>query len=166
MTGDKSTIRFTSFPRTEPPPEFVGSIVDVFKKHEATIGTTHLEKGLTSVDVLAVIHDDLAERGFLVEMGKKKDQKIRRPVFFGENGVPELQYEVDAYHPKWMCGMEVEAGRAWMGNAVYRDLVQAMVLVQVDVLVLAVANEYKYKTGGRVAVSHDNPIGPEVFRVC
>jgi hypothetical protein len=32
-------IRFTSFPRTEPPPEFVGSIVEVFRKHEAKIGS-------------------------------------------------------------------------------------------------------------------------------
>jgi hypothetical protein len=32
----------------------------------------------------------------------------------------------------------VEAGRAWMGNAIYRDLLQALVMVQVDHLILAV----------------------------
>lgn len=42
-----------------------------------------------------------------------------------------------------------------MGNAVYRDLVQAMVMVQVDTLVLAVPNEYKYKSAGRNAASKD-----------
>lgn len=42
-----------------------------------------------------------------------------------------------------------------MGNAVYRDLILASVMVDVDHLVLAVANGYRYKTGGRVAVSHD-----------
>jgi hypothetical protein len=76
-------------------------------------------------------------------------------VFYGENGVPELRYHIDAYHPVWKCGLEVEAGRGWMGNAVYRDLVQALVMVQVDHLILAVANQYKYKTGGRSAISHD-----------
>ena len=36
-----------------------------------------------------------------------------------------------------------------MGNAVYRDQIQAMVMVQVDRLVLALPNVYKYKTGGK-----------------
>jgi len=30
-----------------------------------------------------------------------------------------------------------------MGNAIYRDLIQALVMVQVDHLVLAVSNIYK-----------------------
>jgi hypothetical protein len=53
-------------------------------------------------------------------------------VFFGENGQPALKYEVDAYHPEWKAGLEIEAGRAVMGNAIYRDLVQALVMVEVD----------------------------------
>jgi len=76
-------------------------------------------------------------------------------VFFGENGEPTLKYEVDAYHPKWRCGLEVEAGRAWMGNAVYRDLIQALVMVEVDSLILAVSNTYKFKSGNRDTVSAD-----------
>lgn len=51
--------------------------------------------------------------------------------------------------------MEIEAGRALMGNAVYRDLIQALVMVQVDTLYLAVPNAYKYKTSGRPSVSND-----------
>lgn len=42
-----------------------------------------------------------------------------------------------------------------MGNAVYRDLVQAAVMVGVEHLCLAVANVYKYQTGGRPASSRD-----------
>jgi hypothetical protein len=42
-----------------------------------------------------------------------------------------------------------------MGNAVYRDLVQALVMVNVDHLVLAVANSYKYQSGGRSVSSTD-----------
>ena len=49
----------------------------------------------------------------------------------------------------------MEAGRAWMGNAVYRDLIQAMVMVQVDHLILAVPNIYKYQSGGKAARSTD-----------
>lgn len=71
-----------------------------------------------------------------VEASKRKVDKLERPVFFGENGIPTLRYEIDAYHPEWKCGLEIEAGRGWMGNAVYRDLVQAAVMVGVEYLCL------------------------------
>jgi hypothetical protein len=51
--------------------------------------------------------------------------------------------------------LEIEAGRAGMGNAIYRDLIQALVMVQVDHLVLAVSNVYKYQSGGKAASSTD-----------
>lgn len=150
-----STIRYICFPRTEPPPDFARKIAEVFRGYENSIETVHLVKGLTSDGVLKVIRDDLVSLGFEVEKGKRKGQKIERPVFFGEDGQPELRYEVDAFHSEWRCGLEVEAGRAWMGNAVYRDLIQALVMVQLDTLFLAVPNAYKYKTGGRLATSND-----------
>ena len=42
-----------------------------------------------------------------------------------------------------------------MGNAVYRDLIQASVMVQVKYLALAVPNAYKYKNAGKTTVSQD-----------
>lgn len=150
-----STIRYMSFPLTEPPPEFAKEIVSVFRKHESRIGTMHLKKGLASNEVLMAIRDDLVMLGFEVEASKIKADKIQRPVFFGENGQPTLMYEIDAYHPIWRCGFEVEAGRAWMGNAIYRDLIQGLVMVQVDTLVLAVPNAYRYLTGGREIINQD-----------
>lgn len=152
---NKSTVRFMSFPKTEPPPFFASSIADVFINHENQIGTQILKKGLTSNEVLTIIRDDLVSLGFQVESSKQKVDKIERPVFFGESGKPTLKYEIDAYHSEWRCGFEVEAGRAWMGNAIYRDLIQGLVMVQVEILVLAVPNGYKYKSGGRDAVSSD-----------
>ena len=151
----KTTIRFSSFPRTEPPPSFATELARVFESHERAISTVALKKGLTSNEVLGVIRDDLVALGFQVEAGKQRADKIQRPVFFGENGEPALNYEIDAYHPVWRCGLEVEAGRAWMGNAVYRDLVQGLVMVQVDTLALAVPNAYKYQSGGRTVASSD-----------
>ncbi len=148
-------IRFASFPRTEAAPDFISSVVGVFQSHLSTIGTVELKKGLTSDQVLSVLCGDLMALGFDVETGKKANQKIRRPVFFGENGRPDLRYEIDAYHPEWSCGLEVEAGRAWMGNAVYRDLIQALVMVQLDHLVLAVPQTYKYLTSKRPTSSRD-----------
>lgn len=147
--------RYTSFPRTEPPQSFVEQVVGVFRHHEARIGTVGRSKGLTSDEVLAVLRPDLVSLGFGVEAGKRAEDKIARPVFFGENGEPTLRYEIDAYHSGWRCGLEVEAGRAWMGGAIYRDLVQALVMVEVDTLMLAVPNTYKFKSGGRQTESRD-----------
>lgn len=148
-------MRYICFPRTNPPPHFAPTVAAIFHKYEQQIGTIHLEKGLTSDQVLAIIRDDLVDLGFEVESGKRKADKIERPVFFGENGQPTLRYEIDAYHKEWKCGFEVEAGRAVMGNAIYRDLIQALVMVQVGVLILAVPNTYKYRSSGRPIVSYD-----------
>ena len=128
----KSLIRFSTFPRTEPPAAFVKNIVGAFQAHEGEISTERLEKGLTSDEVLSVVRDDLVSLGFEVEAGKRKVEKIERPVLFGEDGEATVRYEIDAYQPEWRCGLEVEAGRGWMGNAVYRDLILASVMVDVD----------------------------------
>jgi hypothetical protein len=149
-----STLRFSSFPRTEPPPAFTETIVNVFQAHEPLICTMTLEKGLTSDAVLAQLRPGLSSLGFTVE-DERSRVKIKRPVFFGENGAPDLQYEIDAFHVEWHCGLEIEAGRAWMGNAVYRDLIQALVMVDLECLVLAVPNRYRYKSGGQATLSKD-----------
>ena len=140
----KMKIKYSTFPRTETPPGFVEEIVNVFREHESEISTLDLEKGLTSDEALKILSDDLISIGFAVEVSKKKKDKIARPVFYGENGIPTVKYEVDGYHTEWKCGIEIEAGRAWKGNAVYRDLIQAIVMVEVDYLCLAVPNTYKY----------------------
>lgn len=150
-----SKVRFSSFPRTEPPPHFTTPIVNVFQSHEPLICTLTLKKGLTSDAVLSRLRSDLSQLGFAVELAKTSAAKIKRPVFFGENGSPYLQYEIDAFHADWRCGLEIEAGRAWKGNAVYRDMIQALVMVELDCLVLAVPNGYRYRSSGRSIVSKD-----------
>lgn len=148
-----SRVRFFSFPRTQAPPPFVLSLVQIFRRHEPKISTESLEKGLESDPVLRLLASDLSAMGFDVETGKERGRKIERPVFYGESGEPSLRYEIDAYHPEWKCGLEVEAGRAILGNAVFRDLFQAMVMTDVNHLCLAVPNIYKYKSGGRSLAS-------------
>ena len=39
-----SDIRYRSYPRTEPPPPFVGQIIGVFERYEAEIGTPPAEE--------------------------------------------------------------------------------------------------------------------------
>jgi hypothetical protein len=150
-----STVRFSTFPRTESPPHFLADIVAIFERHHDAIATTKLTKGLTSDAVLKNLRADLVGLGFKVEASKHDANKIKRPVFFCENALPSLQYQIDAWHPEWRAGLEIEAGRAWMGNAVYRDLVQALVMVDLNYLVLAVPNVYRYMSSGKSVASND-----------
>jgi hypothetical protein len=148
-------IRFSTYPRTEAPPKFAKHIVDVFRSHEARISTIALPKGLKSDEVLGVVANDLMSLGFAVETGKSKEEKVVRPVFFGEDGAAELTYQVDGFHDEWRCGIEIEAGRASMGNAIYRDLIQASLMVDLEHLCLAVPMSYKFQSGGKTSVSRD-----------
>jgi hypothetical protein len=111
-----------------------------------------LDKGLESDEVLRALCDDLKQLGFQVEESKSAASKLGRPVFYGEGGQPTLRYEIDGYHPEWRCGLEVEAGRAILANAIFRDLFQAMVMVDVDHLCLAVPIMYKHRSGGKAKV--------------
>ena len=61
-----STIRFSTYPRTEPPPGFVDDVMAVFRQHEKEIATEVNDKGLKSDDVLAVLGPDLKTLGFQV----------------------------------------------------------------------------------------------------
>ena len=67
--------------------------------------------------------------GFDVEQGKQKAGKLPRPVFFGDEGTYLRTYEIDAFEPRYGIALEVEAGRATMGNAIYRDLIQGSLMV-------------------------------------
>ena len=141
-------IRFKSFPRTEPPPPFVGLVHKAFVKNEDHIGTRVLDKSLKSDQVLEIVAGDLMQLGFEVERGKRKSEKISVPVLYGELGNPDLRYEVDAFNESFSCGIEVEAGRSLSGgNAIYRDLFQAMVMSRVKHMIIAVPNLYRSKPG-------------------
>lgn len=111
---------------------------------------THATR-MESNDVLAVLAPDLAKLNFAVETGKKKIGKLPRPVFFGDEGTYLRTYEIDAFEPDDGIALEVEAGRATMGNAVYRDLIQGSLMVDARYLAIAVPVEYRYKSGPRIA---------------
>lgn len=119
-----SEIQHFCYPRSKTPPEYASEIIAAFCTHQEEICTESLKDGLKSDEVLAQLRSELERAGFDVELEKSQDEEIHRPVLFGENGKPELRYEVDAYHEEWRCGLEVEAGRAWKGNAIYRGLIQ------------------------------------------
>lgn len=142
------------FPRSEVPPDWVGPVTVAFKKVRAEIDSSVVQ-GLKSDGVLGQLADGLVELGFEVESGKQKADRIRRPVLYGNRGSERVSYEIDAWHDEFGIVVEVEAGRAMMGNAVYRDLVRASLIVGARFLVLAVMSEYRYRSGARKSRSRD-----------
>lgn len=140
------------FPAYTPPPDWVLPVVGVFSaaQNEIDSAVAHAKR-MESDAVLGVIAPGLTELGFAVEQGKKKDGKLPRPVFFGDEGKVVRNYEIDAFSAEHGIALEVEAGRATMGNAIYRDLIQAALMVDARFLVLGVPVEYRYKTGTRTA---------------
>jgi hypothetical protein len=135
------------YPPRSRPPAWVQPVVTVFTGAKDAINSA--EKSTTSDKALAALRPGLEALEFEVEAGKKKAQKIRRPVLFGELGHEDMAYEVDAFHPGHGIALEVEAGRGARGNAVYRDLVQTSLLVDAQFLVLAVQISYHHKSSGK-----------------
>lgn len=135
------------YPLRTRPPTWTGSLISAFEGVRKSIDSS--KNRLTSDQALAAIRPALEALEFDVEVGKKKEQKIRRPVLFGERGREDLAYEVDAFHPGQGIALEVEAGRGARGNAVYRDLIQTSLLVDARFLALAVQVSYRHKSGGK-----------------
>ena len=106
-----------------------------------------------SDEVLQILRPELERIGFAVEQNKTSEGKIHRPVFFADNGKPERQYQIDAYHPHDLVALEVEAGRSVLGNAIYRDIVQMALLVDVEYAAVAVPRTYRYLSGGKRLVN-------------
>jgi hypothetical protein len=141
------------YPNRSRPPDWVSPFLSAVAGVRNDIESVSVE-GLTSDLVLSALRPGLVQLGFTVEAGKRKADRIRRPVLFGENGRERVAYEVDAVHDELGIVVEVEAGRGARGNAVYRDLVRSSLIVDVRFLVLGVMSEYRHQTAGRaVAVA-------------
>jgi hypothetical protein len=144
--------RWRYFPAYAAPPDWVDPLVSIFTAVQPQIDSavTHAKR-MESNDVLGVLAPGLVDSGFVVEAGKTKKAKLPRPVFFGDEGTYLRTYEIDAFEPTHGIALEVEAGRATMGNAIYRDLIQASLMLDARFLVLAVPVEYRYQSGKRTA---------------
>ena len=134
-----------------PAPDWSEGVLEVFRRSRPKIDSQK-NQGVVSDHCLGVLRPGLEKLGFEIEGGKTAEKKIRRPVLFGENGKPEVSYEVDGFHAGARAVLEVEAGRGAANNADYRDLVRAGLMVGVDYLILAMMQEYR--TGKNVVRSY------------
>ena len=128
------------FPKSDDPSPFVRSVVKVFEDCEDELQAKSNE--LSSNGVLAVLRFGLQSLGFRVETGKKASEKIRVPVLYGRNGMPEKVFEADAWHKEEKLVLEVEAGRGYLNNQFLKDLFQACMMHDVDYCAIAVRNRY------------------------
>lgn len=146
--------KWSYFPRNVRSPEWVAPFVAVVHDAQSAISTPAGGR-LESDGVLLELVSGLSALGYTVEKGKKAVDKIDRPVLFGEGGRAEVTMEVDAFHDGLGIAVEVEAGRSWNGNAVYRDIVRTALLLDAKYLALLVPIAYKPPSVKRAIPSYD-----------
>ena len=136
-------IKWMSFPKYKKIEPHMMDIVDVFEKEYARFTSEQYTK--ESNKVLEDVTEGLEGIGYLVEKGKRKDQKIHIPVLYGENGKQVLAFDADAYNFSQKTVIEVEAGRAVVNYQFLKDFYQACMMQDVEHLCIAVRNDYKGK---------------------
>ena len=132
--------RHQFFPVNKKTPEHLVSVIKVFNEYEDKINS-HKHK-LDSNTVLEILRKNLEGVGFRIETGKKKNEKIKIPVLFGENGLIIKSFDVDGYHEEFKTVLEVEAGRGVMNNQFLKDFFEACIMVNVDYCIIAVRDTY------------------------
>lgn len=141
--------RWSYYPRNARPPAWVAEFVAVVADHEHVISTVERKTELGSDAVLAALADGLSGLGYQVERSKAANDRIKRPVLFGENGVPEVSYEIDAFHDQLGIAVEIEAGRGARGNANYRDIVRTSLILDASYMVLGLPCAYRHMSSSR-----------------
>jgi len=137
------------YPRNARPPIWATDFAGVVEVAQDVISTETRKTELSSDSVLAQLRPGLIDLGYAVEAGKSAASKIKRPVLFGENGVAEVSYEIDAFHDGEGIAVEVEAGRGARGNATYRDIIRASLILDARYFALLVPIAYRHQSGAR-----------------
>src|SRR5437667_291540 len=128
-------IRSEWFPRGTATPEWASLVLDMFRRHEAEIGTTAREHALTSEEVLAVLADDLRSAGFTIERRQLQVPKLDSTP---EGGAQLVQHQIDVFHPQWMCCLAIETLHGPASPLHSGDFVDPLLVVDMDSVCLAV----------------------------
>lgn len=133
------------YPLNTAAPTWVGQIVGAVASQERAISTEKGKTGLTSNQVLAALAPSLRAIGYAVESGPERAGQIERPVLFGEEGKTQLPFDIDAANDDLGIVLEVEAGRGARGNATYRDLIRASLIVNAKYFALLLPIAYRHQ---------------------
>lgn len=134
-------INYQLFPKSHQISRDLLEVIEAFKNCEDKISSQ--TKELSSNEVLAVLADGLEEIGFKIEKSKRKEDKIKIPVLFGRNGNLEKSFDADGVNTSTKTVIEVEAGRGVTNYQFLKDLFQACMMQDIEVLVIAIRNNYK-----------------------
>ena len=145
------------FPRNVRPPTWVNDLVALTISVQDEIATDVPVVGIekpdrTSDAILAKLTPGMQSLGYQVETGKKRDQKITRPVLYGDDGIPDVSYDIDAFHDGLGIAVEVEAGRGAANSADYRDIVRTSLLLDAEYLAMFMPLAYRSGQGKRATV--------------
>lgn len=144
------------YPRNTRPAQWAVDLVAVVRAARSSISTevpADAGSRLSSDDVLQQLRPALEELGYEVEAGKKRIDKIVRPVLFGNEGTPAVSYEIDAFHAELGIALEVEAGRGAASNAEYRDIVRTALIL--DARYFSLLMPLGFLTAGSVIHAYD-----------
>lgn len=146
-------INYQFFPRSQGVTPEIKAIIECFQNVEPQI--EQQSNHLVSNEVLALVRPHLEKLGFRVESGKGKNEKIDVPVLFGENNAIDKSFYADALSADGRIVIEVEAGRAVRNNQFLKDVFQACMMFDVEYLVIAVCNQYKFNSAGKQVIAED-----------
>jgi len=134
-------ISWKYYPLNKRIPKPLLDTISIFEKNYDEIKST--SEKLESNEVLKNISGDLEQVGFIVEKGKKRDDKIRVPVLYGRQGKVDLAFEADALWRDEKIVLEVEAGRGVTNYQFLKDLFQACMMDDVEYFAVAVRQIYR-----------------------
>lgn len=136
-------INWMYYPKTRGGDALSSEVVKVFVEVQEKINSEN--HTLHSNQVLAELSEGFEKLGFVVEKGKRVDEKIHVPVLFGLNGQAQLAFDADAYHSQKKYVIEVEAGRAVVNYQFLKDFFEACSMHDTEYLCIAVRNVYRGK---------------------
>ena len=134
-------MNWTYFPKNKRIPKALEAVVESFNDCKDLISSR--DHKLNSNRVLEIVKPKLEEINYIVEKSKAASDKVKIPVMYGENGVPELTFEVDAYNASEKIIIEVEAGRAVTNYQFLKDFFEACCVNDAEYLCIAVREDYR-----------------------
>ena len=109
-----TSVRFSTFPPTQPPQPFVAEVVGIFRSMNAAIARGSTRQRTNQSSSPRSLERRLRTLGFSIELDKTHAGKLRRPVFFGEKMVTwHVNMRSTAITPRGAAGSR-SSGRAWM----------------------------------------------------
>ncbi|MGH2631730.1 MAG: hypothetical protein ACRDHI_14390 [Actinomycetota bacterium] len=129
--------KWRHYPLWRQPSPWVQEVVEAFASLEAEISS--ISTHLTSNQALARVRLRFSELGFLIEGAGM----IRRPVLFGDEGVPAKSFNVDGFRERDGLALEVESGGAMYNNRVILDLVKMCLAVDARGGIVALPIRYE-----------------------